>query len=108
MVAELRWISGKIGFTLAGLALVATSARQWRVGGALRRLAPPTALIGAAMQLIWVDAATIVHRFSGPLFMVWLALIGFMLASGRVERRLAGSAARRSRPARVRRTPGVR
>ena len=104
MVAELRWISGKIGFTLAGLALVATSVRQWRVGGALRRLAPPTALIGAAMQLIWVDAATMVHRFSGPLFMAWLALIGFMLASGRVERRIAGTAARRRRPARVHRT----
>ncbi|MDE0446935.1 MAG: hypothetical protein OXH96_09710 [Spirochaetaceae bacterium] len=104
MVAELRWIGGRLGFTLAGLALLANAARQWRRGGTLRRLAPATALVGAAMQLIWVDAATVLHRFTGPLFMVWLALIGFMLASGRVGRRIAGSTARRRRPARVRRT----
>ena len=104
MVAELRGISGKLGFTLAGLALLANAIRQWRIGGTLRRLAPATALVGAAMQLIWVDAATIVHRVTGPLFLVWLALIGFMLASGRVQRRIAGSATRRRRPARARPT----
>ena len=103
LVAELRSISGKIGFNLAGLALLATAVRQWRVGGALRRLAPASALVGAAMQLIWVDAAIALHRFTGPLFMVWLALIGFMLASGRVERRVAGTATRRSRLSRARR-----
>ena len=104
MVAELRWISGKLGFTLAGLALAANAVRQWRIGATLRRLAPATALVGASMQLIWVDAATVVHRFTGPLFVAWLALIGFMLASGRVERRIAGTAARRRRRASVRRT----
>ena len=103
LVAELRSISGKIGFNLAGLALLATAVRQWRVGGALRRLAPASALVGAAMQSIWVDAAIALHRFTGPLFMVWLALIGFMLASGRVERRMAGTAARRTRLSRARR-----
>lgn len=102
MVAELRWISGKLGFTLAGLALLANAVRQWRLGGTLRRLAPATALVGAAMQVIWVDAATIVHRFTGPLFLAWLALIGFMLASGRVSRRIAGTSTRRPGPARVR------
>ena len=104
MVAELRWISGKIGFTLAGLALLAAAVRQWRVGGTLRRLAPAPAAIGVAMQFIWVEAATALHRYTGPLFLVWLALIGFMLASGRVERRIAGTTARRSRLARVRRS----
>ena len=104
LVAELRSISGKIGFTLAGLALLATALRQWRVGGRLRRLAPASALVGAAMPFIWVDAVTLLHRLSGPLFMVWLALIGFMLASGRVQRRMAGAAARRTRLARARRT----
>ena len=104
MVAELRWISGKIGFTLAGLALLAAALRQWRIGGAIRRVAPASALVGAAMQVIWVDAATLLHRFTGPLFLGWLALIGFMLASGRVERKIAGTTARRRRRARVRRT----
>ena len=103
MTAELRWISGKLGFTMAGLALLATAYRQWRVGGTFRRLAPASALIGVAMQLIWVDAATLLHRFTGPLFMSWLAVIGFMLASGRVERGGAGrtrrALARRARTA---------
>ena len=67
LVAELRWISGKIGFTLAGLALLATAVRQWRVGGSLRRLAPCSAFVGLAMQLIWVPAATLLYRFTGPL-----------------------------------------
>lgn len=92
LLAELRWISGKIGFTLAGLALLATSLRQWRVGGLLRRLAPVSAFVGLAMQLIWVPAASLLHRFTGPLFVFWLALIGFMLASGRVQRRILGNA----------------
>lgn len=104
IVAELRGISGKLGFTLAGLALLANAVRQWRLRGTLRRLAPATALVGAAMQVIWVDAATVVHRFSGPLFLAWLALIGFLLASGRVSRRISGTAARRRRPARGHRT----
>ena len=104
LMAELRWISGRIGFTLAGLALVAAAIRQWRVGGMLRRVAPASALVGVAMQLIWVDAATVVHRFTGPLFMAWLALVGYLLAGGRVQRHVAGTAARRGRHARARRT----
>ncbi len=87
MLAELRWISGKLGFTMAGLALIAAAFRQFRVGGTLRRMASGTALVGAAMQFIWADAATLLHRISGPLFLAWLAVIGFMLASGRVEQR---------------------
>ena len=104
LVAELRWITGKLGFTLAGLALLTTAVRQWRVGGTLRRLAPASALVGAAMQFIWADWASTLHRFTGPLFMAWLALIGFMLASGRVERRLAGTVRRFRRRAGMRRT----
>ena len=90
LVAELRWISGKIGFTLAGLAFLATAVRQWQVGGTWRRLAPLSGVIGVAMQLIWVEGASGLHRVTGPLFLVWLVLIGFLLVSGRVERRFAG------------------
>ena len=103
MMAELRWITGKLGFTMAGFALLGTAYRQWRVGGSFRWLAPASASIGIAMQLIWVEAATMLHRFTGPLFMLWLAMIGFMLASGRVERGLAGRTPRSARAARPRR-----
>ena len=97
LVAELRWISGKIGFTLAGLAFLATAVRQWQVGGTWRRLALLSGMIGVAMQLIWMEGASGLHRVTGPLFLVWLVLIGFLLVSGRVERRFAGRVARGSR-----------
>ena len=85
-VATLRWLTGKIGFAAAGLALVAAAQRQWKAGGTLRRLAPASALIGMSMQFIWIDAATIVHRASGVAFFIWLIVIGMMLITGRVER----------------------
>jgi hypothetical protein len=101
MVAELRSLSGTLGFTLAGLALLAAAVWQWRAGGTLRRLALATAAIGAAMPFIWVESATALHRITGPLFLVWLALVGFMLASGRVEYSIAGTTVRRRQRARV-------
>ena len=91
-VADLRWISGRFGFSLAGVALIAAALRQWRVGGFLRPLAPVTALLGVAMQLIWVDAVVAAHRVSGAAFLVWLGAIGVLLVTGRVEQRFAGLA----------------
>ena len=85
-VALLRWFTGKVGFAASGLALLAAAQRQWKAGSEIRRIAPASALIGIAMQLIWVDAATIMHRISGVAFFVWLVVIGVMLVSGRVER----------------------
>ena len=58
VIASFRWMAGKVGFTMAGLALIAESRYQWKVGGTLRLIAPISALLGAAMQLIWLDAAT--------------------------------------------------
>ena len=88
-VADIRWLTGKIGFALAGLALVVAARYQryqWKVGGALRRISPVSALIGIAMQFIWVDAATIMHPINGTAFFLWLVAIGAMLMTGRVER----------------------
>ena len=91
-VVGIRSISGKVGFSLAGLALIAAALRQWRVGGFLRPVAPVSALIGVAMQLIWVEAAIMAHRVTGPAFVVWLIAIGVMLVTGRVEQRFAALA----------------
>ena len=85
-VAHLRWITGKIGFTAAGLALIVAARYQWMVGGTLRYIAPVSAIIGLAMQFIWIDSATIMHPIIGVAFFLWLLAIGFMLTSGRVER----------------------
>ena len=86
-VSDIRWIAGKIGFAAAGAALLAAATQQWKVGGALRRIAPASAVIGLGMQFIWIDAATLAHPIVGAAFFFWLIGIGTMLATGRVERR---------------------
>lgn len=86
VVSDLRWVTGKVGFTLAGAALVIAARYQWQVGGMLRVIAPLSALLGVAMQFIWLDAATVVHRVVGVAFFLWLLAVGTMLATGRVER----------------------
>ena len=86
LVSGLRWITGKIGFSAAGVALLVAARFQWQVGGTLKRIAPLSAIIGLAMQFIWVDAATIMHPIVGTAFFLWLLAVGTMLATGRVER----------------------
>lgn len=97
-VATARWITGKIGFTLAGVALLIAARQQWKAGMPLKKIAPLSAILGVAMQFIWLDAATIVHRITGVVFLLWLVLIGFMLVTGRVERHFVGKAASDPRP----------
>ena len=87
--ADLRWITGKVGFTLMGLALVVAARYQWKAGGTLRYVAVASAFIGIAMQFIWLDAATIVHRISGIAVFIWLLAIAAMLLTGRIERQFA-------------------
>ena len=79
----LRWFTGAAGFALAGVALIVIGWRQRRAGGALERIAPASALLGAAIQFVWLDAATVVHIVTGTLFVVWLTVGGGMLLKGR-------------------------
>ena len=83
---NLRWIAGKIGFAAAGVALIIAARYQWRVGGTLRKVAPASAILGVAMQFIWLDSTTILHPIIGTVFFLWLLVIGTMLTTGRVER----------------------
>ena len=85
ILAFLRWFTGKVGFTVAGLALMGAAGYHWRVGGWLKYFAIASVAVGVAMQFIWIDAATPVHRISGVVFLVWLLAIGGMLVLGRVE-----------------------
>ncbi len=82
---DLRWIANKAGFAIAGAALMLAAWQQWQVGGALRRIAPASAVVGFAMQFVWVDAATLLHPVVGVAFLLWVLSIGTMLATGRVE-----------------------
>ena len=88
-VSELRWLTGTIGFALAGLTLIVASRYQWKVGGLLRYVAPVSAVVGLAMQFIWIDSATPAHRAIGAAFFVWLLAIGTMLVTGRTEKLFA-------------------
>ena len=77
-----RWIAGKVGFTLAGLGLIALGPVQWRMGGLLKISAVADVIIGVAMLFIWVDAATVMHRVSGIVFLLWLIISGVWLVAG--------------------------
>ena len=92
-LSNLRWITGKVGFTLMGLALIVAAPYQWKAGGPLRNVAVASALIGIAMQFIWIDAATLIHRISGVAVFFWLVVVGAMLVTGRVERQFAAMSA---------------
>ncbi len=84
-MAGARSFTGAAGFAAAGLALILASPYQFRLGGKLRMIAPMSAVLGAAMQFIWLDAATGLHRASGVAFFVWLVLVGILLVTGQVE-----------------------
>ncbi len=77
-----RWIAGKVGFTLAGLGLIALGPVQWRIGGLIKVSAVADVIIGVAMLFIWVDAATVMHRVSGIAFLLWLIVSGIWLVAG--------------------------
>ncbi len=77
-----RWITGKAGFTLAGLGLIGLAPVQWRIGGLLKVSAVADLVIGVAMLFIWVDAATAMHRVSGIAFLAWLVVSGLWLVAG--------------------------
>ena len=83
---HVRWFAGKVGFSIVGAALLVAARYQWKVGQTLRKVSPVSALLGLAMQLIWVDAAGFLHPVIGTVFFLWLLAIGAMLATGRVER----------------------
>lgn len=78
-----RSITGKAGFALAGLGLIALAPAQWQMGGSILKIsAIADAVIGIAMLFIWLDAATVMHRVSGIAFLLWLIITGGWLAAG--------------------------
>ncbi|MCY3564528.1 MAG: hypothetical protein OXH26_11495 [bacterium] len=85
LAALFRWISGKIGFSLAGLALVIAFRFRPKAGGLLRFIAPASGILGLAMHFIWIDSATPVHAIVGAAFFLWLPAAGSMLFRGRAE-----------------------
>ena len=86
-LADLRWLAGKAGFTAAGLGLAAAAIPMWKPGGAFRIVAPASVVVGVAMLFIWVDAATFMHRITGPAFLAWTIIVGCVLLTRREGQR---------------------
>ena len=74
-----RSAAGALGFTLAGLALVALALVQWRMGRLLRITAIFGVVLGVTMLFIWVDATFVVHRIIEFAFITWLIAAGLWL-----------------------------
>ena len=77
--AYLRWLTGKLGFTAAGLGLAAMAIHRPPAGDPMRQLPWALLAIGISMQLIWVDSATLIHRLTGTAFFAWLLATGITL-----------------------------
>lgn len=90
--ARRRAVFGAGGFMFAGWALIAAAPWQWRLGGTWRRLAPVSGILGFAMQLIWIDAATLLHGVTGVAFTLWLVTAGVLLWRRQAESRESDSA----------------
>ena len=87
LLADLRWLTGKAGFTAAGLGLAVAAIPMWKSGGAFRIVAPASVVVGVSMLFIWVDAATFMHRITGPAFLVWTIIVGCVLLTRREGQR---------------------
>ena len=85
-VTFVRWAAGAAGFAEAGLAFIIAAVYQWRLGGNVRLIAPALAVLGVAMQFIWIDAVAGLHRATGVGFVLWLFIFGALLSTGRAER----------------------
>ena len=79
---DLRWLTGTVGFTAAGLALGAVAWAYPKTGRAAWVIVRASAAIGIAMLFIWIDAATAMHRISGIAFLLWLIGMGSLFLTG--------------------------
>ena len=89
-LADVRRVAGAVGFTLAGLALIALAPAQWRMKG-MRSVAGVGFAIGLMMLFIWVDAAALTHRISGIAFLIWLLAAGTWLVAGKLRPPVGGA-----------------
>ena len=77
-----REIAGSIGNTFIGLAIILLTVVQWRLGRFMKPVAAIAPFVGIGMILVWIDAATILHRISGTDFLIWLLATAIVLIAG--------------------------
>lgn len=78
-----RALAGKVSFTFAGLSLLALAGLiSWR-GTPCRWLGLWGLPVGILMFFIWYPDASLLHRLSGGLYLLWLAAVaGWLLFRG--------------------------
>ena len=76
-----RAITGSIGNTLIGLAVIIMTPIQWRLGGLMKTSAVLAPIAGIGLVLVWWDSVDI-HRVSGAIFFVWMVTTAVSLMSG--------------------------
>ena len=86
MISQIREISATLAFIVSGWGLVASGFYQWKVGAPLKFIAPVSAIIGALMQIMLIRLATsegiaFYDQIIGLAFVLWLFIVGIMLAS---------------------------
>ena len=74
-----RGLTGNIGNSLVGLALILLGPTQRRSGGMMKPLALLGTIIGVGMILVWRDVATMLHRASGAGFIISLVVTALVL-----------------------------
>ncbi len=74
-IEPLRVLTGKVGFTFSGLALLSLGGLITLTGALPRWIGGLGLLVGALMFFIWYDDAAILHRSGGGLYLLWLLLI---------------------------------
>ncbi len=85
---DIKSVTGKAGFTLAGMAIIAFAMIRRRAGASMKWLALIDAAIGIGMLFIWVDAATVLHRVTGAAFFLWLILNAVWLFKESFEKKV--------------------
>ena len=82
-ILYLRRLAGVVGYATSGLALLVAARHQWKARGGLTYAAIASAIVGIAMQSIWLESAQTAHRLSGIAFLIWLVAVGIALWTGR-------------------------
>ena len=94
---EYRKVTGSIGNTLIGLAIIGLCPVQWRLGGMMKLVGGLAPITGLGMIIVWWDSLN-VHQLTGTLFLLWMLGTAFSLIFGWFGRSRVGGSDPASEP----------
>lgn len=86
MASDFRATSATVAFIVSGWGLIASGVYQWKANAPLKYIAPVSVIIGALMQVMLIRLITseglgVFDQLIGLAFVLWLFIVGIMLAS---------------------------